>query len=247
MLWQMIGKLDPQCHRKWPVHQGSVLIAYNATRSLVTGFPPYYLIFGQRTRLLIDLLFQTHWEYNLTCTIDKYVKTQHLWKSVKIAQDSALKEALWQKQLYDHKVGAIELQPRDCALVKLDAFQGQQWKLKNRWGSDLYTMVTWVADGVPTYVVKNEDIGKKKVLHHPRLLLWLANFGKPVQINHMCTRVSHLGQILENSLFDGDDGSPVLGSVQCGLNLAKLWIIVDTPESMICGKCIWARFGMGPA
>ena len=30
------------------------------------------------------------------------------------------------------------------------------------------------------------------------------------------------------------DGSPVLGSVQCGLKLAKLWIIVDTLESMTC-------------
>ena len=29
----MIGKLDPGKHRKWPLHIGSVLIAYNATRS----------------------------------------------------------------------------------------------------------------------------------------------------------------------------------------------------------------------
>ena len=31
MLWQMIGKLDPECCQKWPVHLGSVIIAYNAT------------------------------------------------------------------------------------------------------------------------------------------------------------------------------------------------------------------------
>ena len=31
MLWRMIGKLDPELRRKWPVHLGSVLIAYNAT------------------------------------------------------------------------------------------------------------------------------------------------------------------------------------------------------------------------
>ena len=41
---------------------------------------------------------------------------------MKLAQDSALKEALWQKWLYDRKVGAIELKPRDHVLVKLDAF-----------------------------------------------------------------------------------------------------------------------------
>ena len=95
-------------------------------------------------------------------------------------------------------------------------------------------MVTWVADRVPTYVVKNERTGKRKVLHHSRLLLWLADYGEPMQINHMCTSVTLLGEILENPLSKSDDRNPVLGSVQCGLNLAKLRIIVDTPESMTC-------------
>ena len=68
-------------------------------------------MFGRRPRLPIDLLFPTHWEHNLTHTIDEYVEMlyQRLRKSVKIAQDSALKEALWQKCLYDRKVGAIKL------------------------------------------------------------------------------------------------------------------------------------------
>ena len=95
-------------------------------------------------------------------------------------------------------------------------------------------VVTQVADGVPVYVVKNECTGKKKVLYCSRLLLWLADFGEPVWMNRMCTSVTLLGQISENPLSESDDGSPVPGSVQCGLNLAKLWIIVDTPESMTC-------------
>ena len=118
-LRRMIRKLDPECHRKWPAHLGSVLIAYNATRYFFTGFSPYYLMFDRRPRLPIDLLFPTHWEHNLTRTIDEYVYTLyiHLRKSVKLAQYSALKDALWHKWLYDCKVGAI--------LVKLEAFQGQ--------------------------------------------------------------------------------------------------------------------------
>ena len=95
-------------------------------------------------------------------------------------------------------------------------------------------MVTRVVDGVPAYVVKNECTGKRKVLHRSRLLLWLANYGEPVWINCMCTSVTLLGEIPENPLSKSDDGNPVPGSVQCGLNLAKLRIIVDTPESMTC-------------
>ena len=90
-----------------------------------------------------------------------------------------------------------------------------------------------MADRVPAYVVKNERTGKK-VLHHSWLLLWLADFGEPMWMNRMCTSVTLLGQILENPLSEGEDGGPVPGSMQCGLNLAKLRITVDTPESMTC-------------
>ena len=70
-------------------------------------------MFGRRPWLPIDLLFPTCQEHNLTRTIDKYVETlyRHLRKSVKMAQDSTLKEALRQKLLYDRKVGAVELPP----------------------------------------------------------------------------------------------------------------------------------------
>ena len=95
-------------------------------------------------------------------------------------------------------------------------------------------MLTRVVDGVPVYVVKNKHTGKRKVLHRSRFLLWLTNYGEPVRVSHMCTSVTLLGEIPENPLSKGDDGNPVPGSVQCGLNLAKLWIIVDTPESMTC-------------
>ena len=56
----MIGQLDLEKRKKWPTHIGSIIIAYNLTRSMVTGYSPYYLIFGRRPRLPIDLLFPTH-------------------------------------------------------------------------------------------------------------------------------------------------------------------------------------------
>ena len=220
-LRRMIGKLDPEKCQKWPAHLGSVLIAYNATWSLVTGYSPYYLMFGRRPQLPIDLLFPTHREHNLT---------------------QPLKEALRQKRLYDCMVWAMELQPGDRVLVKLDAFCGQWWKLKNWWGSDLHTVKTRVADGIPVYVVKNERTGKTKVLHQSKLLLWLADYGDPVQMNRMCASVT-LREIPENPLPGSENGGPVLGCVTFGLNLAKLQIIVDTPESMTCQVACEVRMG----
>ena len=104
-------------------------------------------------------------------------------------------------------------------------------------------MVTCVADGMPTYVVKNQLTRKRKVLHPLRLLLWLANYGEPVRVSRMCASVTLLREIPENPLSKSDDGNPVLGSVQCGLNLAELRIIVDTPESMMCQVAQEVRTG----
>ena len=184
-LQRMIGKLDPEKRRKWPAHIGSIIIAYNSTRSLVTGYSPYYLMFGRRPRLPIDLLFPMHRMQMLTRTIDKYVASLYnrLRESLAIAQDCAVKEAQRQKRLYDRKVGAIELRPGDYVLVRLDAFRGQRRKLKNLWGDDLHTVVTRMVDGIPAYVVKNDRTGKKKVVHQARLLLWLADYGEPVRCN----------------------------------------------------------------
>ena len=56
-LQRMIGKLDPKKRQKWPKHIGSMLIAYNATWSQVTGYSPYFLMFERRPRLPVERLF----------------------------------------------------------------------------------------------------------------------------------------------------------------------------------------------
>ena len=118
-LQHMLGKLDPEKRKKWPAHIGLIIIAYNSTRSLVTGYSPYYLMFRRRPRLPIDLLFPMRRTQMLTRTIDEYVASLYdrLRKSLVIMQDCAVKEAQRQKRLYDRKVGAIELRPGDNVLV----------------------------------------------------------------------------------------------------------------------------------
>ena len=72
-LRHMMGKLDPEKHRNWALHLRSVIIAYNATRSLVMGYLPYFLMFRRRPCLPIDLLFPTAIWQESTRTIDNYV------------------------------------------------------------------------------------------------------------------------------------------------------------------------------
>ena len=159
--------MEPEKRAKWPSHLGPILIAYNSTRSLVTGYSPYFLMFGHRPRLPVDLLFPTvRWD-EYSQTMDEYVTSLYdkLKSALASARDATLLEAQRQKWLYDHRAGAVELHPGDKVLVKLDAFRGQRRKLKNRWGDALYMVVKRVADGIPAYQVENNANKKRQVLH----------------------------------------------------------------------------------
>ena len=159
---------------------------------------------------------------------------ERLRECLKLAQESATKEANRQKRLYDRRVGAMELHPGDRVLVRMDAFRGQRRKLKNRWGDDIHTMIDRKVDGIPMYEVKNECTGKKKVLHWARLLLWLADYGEPVRCNLIMISDTLPGTVPGQQLEDSGEGShPVLGdSLQYGLDLTHFRAIIDNPELM---------------
>ena len=166
-LRRMIAKMDPDKRAKWPSHLGPILIASNATRSLITGYSPYFLMFGHRPRLPVDLLFLTVRRDENSRTTDKYVTSLYdkLKSALASARNTAILEAQRQKWLYDRKAGAVELHPGDEVLVKLDAFRGQWWKLKNWWGDALHMVVKCVADRIPAYEVENDMNKKRQVLH----------------------------------------------------------------------------------
>ena len=55
----MIGKLEEDKKACWSEHLPELLLAYNAMCSAVTGYSPYYLLFGRRSRIPVDYLFPT--------------------------------------------------------------------------------------------------------------------------------------------------------------------------------------------
>ena len=127
MLRRMIANMDPEKRDKWPSHLGPILITYNATRSLITGYLPYFLMFGRQLRLPVNLLFPIMRRDENSRTTDEYVMS--LYDQLKLAlasaRDTTILEAKRQKRHYDCEAGAVELHLGDKVLVKLDAFRGQ--------------------------------------------------------------------------------------------------------------------------
>ena len=59
MIIRMIRKLEEDKKACWSEHLPKLLLAYNTTHSAVTGYSPYYLLFGRRSRIPVDYLFPT--------------------------------------------------------------------------------------------------------------------------------------------------------------------------------------------
>ena len=96
-------------------------------------------------------------------------------------------------------------------------------------------MIEHKADGIPVYEVKNERTGKRKVLHRAQLLLWLADYGKPVRCNLMVISDTLPGTVPDQQLQDSGEGlHPVPGErLQYGLDLTLFMAIIDNPEPMM--------------
>ena len=229
-LMRMIGKLDDERRQNWPSHLGSIVHAYNATRSQVTGYSPYYLMFGRRPRLPIDLIFPTARREVITKDIDQYVAVLYdrLREAVAKARLNADHEAQRQKRNYDKKAGAAELRPGDQVLIRLDAYIGMRRKLKNKWGDELHTVVRRVAGDVPSYVV--EKNGHEQTIHRSRLLLWLAEDDEPALRANLGEIILDPGLIPSDTPVKGGEDESVI-VMSYGLNLATFESMLNPSES----------------
>ena len=121
---RMIGKLEEDKKACWSKHLPELLLAYNATCSAVTGYNPYYLLFGRRSRIPVDYLFPTlHDSPHQTKMEVSVVAMQKRLKEVfAVARHLTSEEADKQCRYYDHKDGAVALQPGDIVMVHTDGF-----------------------------------------------------------------------------------------------------------------------------
>ena len=144
---------------------------------------------------------------------------------------TAEKEARRFKRIYDQRAGAIALHPSDKVLIRLDSFVGQRRKLKNWWGSEIHMVVRCVADGMPTYVVRNDRCGGKSVLHQVHLLLWIANctnWDDGVSVNLAIAAPMIIGMVKEGQIVNRDESHVMSYS----LSLAMFKTSLSPPSQM---------------
>ena len=92
-----------------------------------------------------------------TRSVDMYVASviERLRSVLWEVQAQSTAEACQQKQYYDRKIGAVNLNPGDLVLVKADAWKGKR-KIKDRWEEDTWELVCQITADVPSYKVTNQ-------------------------------------------------------------------------------------------
>ena len=180
----MIGKLDEDKKAKWSEHLPEIMLAYNDTRSAVTGFSPYFLIFGRKSRMPVDYLFpticnspnQTRMEVSVTA-MQKRLK-----EAFAVARQLSAQEDAKQQRYYDRKAGAVILQPGDIVMVRTDGFVGKR-KVKDRWEDGDFIVENQLEDW-PVYRIRcpTTDARQKPIFRtlHQNCLLLVTSEDDPV-------------------------------------------------------------------
>ena len=173
---RMISKLKEDKKACWSKHLPELLLAYNATHSTVTGYSPYYLLFGRRSRIPVDYLFPTLHDspHQTKMEVSVAAMQKRLKEAFAIARHLTSEEADKQCCYYDRKAGAVALQPGDVVMVRTDGFVGK-WKVKDPWEDGGFIIESQLEDW-PVYRVKcptSDDRWKPKyrILHWNCLLL----------------------------------------------------------------------------
>ncbi|KAL9978408.1 hypothetical protein ACROYT_G015921 [Oculina patagonica] len=167
----MLRALPEKQKSRWRDHLNKVVHAYNCTRHDSTGFSPFYLLFGRKPRLPIDLMFGLKPPEGFS-TYPEYVRNwrRAMKEAYDLASAHAKKSADMGKQQYDKKVRHTALCEGDRVLVRNMSERGGPGKLRPYWKQEIY-VVTQKRKDMPVYEVKPESgNGRSKVLHRNMLL-----------------------------------------------------------------------------
>ena len=173
---RMIGKLEEDKKAHWSEHLPEMLSAYNGTCSAVTGYSPYFLLFGRKSRMPVDCLFPTLRDspHQAKMEVSVAAMQKRLKEAFTVARHLTSQEAARQKRYYDRKTGAVALQPGDVVMVRTDGFVGKR-KVKDRWEDGGFIVESQLEDW-PVYKVRcpTSDAKQKpeyRILHRNCLLL----------------------------------------------------------------------------
>jgi len=173
-LLNMLRTLSEEQKSDWKSNITSLVHAYNSTTHDSTGYSPFYLMYGRKPRLPIDVLFQLgspHEDTDYVTYISKL--KERLIYAYELASQNMEKSAKSNKRRYDRRVRGAVPAIGDRVLLKNIGLKGKH-KIANKWQQHVYLLVGQLDPQIPVYQIQREDgIGGVKTVHR-NLILPLA-------------------------------------------------------------------------
>ena len=148
----MLGTLPEKPKSTWREQVPTLVHAYNCTRNNATDFSPYYLMFGRKPHLSVDILFGMNTADLKGNTSTKYVgnlKWRIEW-AYKTTNEVVKREQELNKWHYDCKVRCAQLKVGDKVLLKCTAFKGKH-KIEDRWQNPIYKVIEQPLGKIPVF------------------------------------------------------------------------------------------------
>ena len=153
-LMTMLGALPTDNKINWQDWVSTLVHAYNCTTTRVTGFSPYFLMFGREPRIPADKTFGVTFPNTRQNTIKNYVETlrKRLEWAYQTATEHIENDMECRKLYYDSKAHCMDIVVGDIVLVRQKVF-GTTYKIEDKWEGPVYIVLEKHDDGM-TYKVK---------------------------------------------------------------------------------------------
>ena len=163
-LISMIGCLPIDKKKDWQSQVSTLAHAYNSTCCEVTGYSPFYLMYGRESLLPLDIRFKVRNMNYWVLPTKKFVKRlkSRMGWAYSRAREMADADAKKHKRRYDLKCRGNKLQVGDMVLVRELAFRGKH-KTQDRWRRGVYKVIQCMGGDYPVYRV--QEVGNEEVTH----------------------------------------------------------------------------------
>ena len=134
ILINMLGTLPANPKKNWQEWVATLTHAYNCTVSSVTGFSPYFLMFGRTPKIPLDIEMGVTLGEQENMSYQNYAKKlQHRLKwAYQIAQENNQEKSEHHKKYYDKRIGCMSLKPDDLVVVHAKTPSGDH-KIVDQW------------------------------------------------------------------------------------------------------------------
>ena len=180
-LLTMIGTLPRVEKANWQNWVNHLTHVYNCTKSQVTGFSPYCLMFRMEPRTPVDKAFEVTFPFRQEKNVHDFVHhlRERLQWTYNIAKEHIDKDVARCKLYYDRKYHCMKIIPGDIVLVHQKVF-GSGHKIADQWEIPVCKVLEKHGDG-PVFMVQRIEPGGDnmiKNLHRNMLYPFISLMGE---------------------------------------------------------------------